>query len=103
MTAAGNGEVALHRVTKGQRSIFFDNPDVDQLMTFIMELMTEVIVLRDKQDLMERFLDERGVLVREDLLDYAPAPEAEAERAADRLALIKRVLRLHQPQGRLED
>ena len=102
--AGGNGEAAvnLHRTTKGQRSTFFDNPEIDQLMTFIMELMTEVIVLQDKHDLLERFLDERGVLTREDLLDYVPNPEAEAQRTTERLALVKRVLRIHQPEGRQE-
>lgn len=99
-TLKAPAEVTLPKVTKGKRSYFFENPETDQLMTFVIELMTEVMVLRDRQDTLERALDRQGAVSREDLRAYIPDPDVEAERNADRQALINRVLRLHEPDGR---
>jgi hypothetical protein len=96
-------DVKMHRVTKGKRPYFFEDPSIDQVMTFFMELMTEVLVLRDRQDTVERILDEKGTLNREDLRAYIPTAEIEAERTAERDAFVKRVLRIHTPEGRQDD
>ncbi|WP_049974613.1 hypothetical protein [Azospirillum sp. B4] len=93
------GGRVLPRVIKGKRSQFFDDPTMDQMMTFFMELMTEVMVLRDRQDTLERMLEEKGGISRAELRDLIPPPEVEAERAADRAAFVERVLRLHEPVG----
>ena len=49
--------VKLPRVSKGERPKFFDDPAIDQMMTFFLELMTEVSVLRERVDTVERLLD----------------------------------------------
>lgn len=95
MKKASPEEVRLPRVTKGKRPHFFDDPSVDQLMTFILELMTEVSVLRERLDVTERLLDARGVVRRTEIEDYEPTDEIEQERIAWREAYLKRVLRLH--------
>lgn len=100
MSDMQNSDVAFHKVTKGMRSYFLDDANADQLMTFMLELMTEVIVLKDKNDLLERFLSDNNIISREALMDYVPSPEAEAERTKERADLVKRVLRIHQPEGR---
>jgi hypothetical protein len=96
-------EVKLPRLTKGKRPYFFEDKSVDQMMTFFLELMTEVMVLRDRQDTLERMLDEKGTVSREDLRRYIPDPDIEAERNTDRQAFINRVLRIHAPEGRQDD
>jgi hypothetical protein len=96
-------EVKLPRVTKGKRPYFFEDKSVDQVMTFILELMTEVMVLRDRQDTLERALDENGTVSREDLRSYIPDADVEVERNAERQAFINRVLRIHTPEGRQDD
>jgi hypothetical protein len=95
--------VKLPRVTKGKRPYFFEDPSIDQVMTFVLELMTEVMVLRDRQDTIERMLDEKGSISRADLNAYIPDGDVEAERNAERAALINRVLRIHTPGGREDD
>ncbi len=95
--------VKLPRVTKGKRPYFFEDQSVDQMMTFILELMTEVLVLRDRQDTIERMLDEKGTLSRDDIKSYIPDGDVEAERTADRAAFVTRVLRIHTPEGRQDD
>ncbi len=95
--------VKLPRLTKGKRPYFFEDPSIDQTMTFILELLTEVLVLRDRQDTIERMLDEKGTLNRADLKSYIPDGDIEAERTAERAALVARVLRIHTPEGRQDD
>ena len=72
-------------------------------MTFFLELMTEVMVLRDRQDTIERLLDQKGAIDREGIDTFIPDSDVEAERTAARAAFVKRVLRIHTPQGREDD
>jgi hypothetical protein len=88
--------VKLPRVTKGKRPYFFEDQSIDQMMT-------EVLVLRDRQDTIERMLDEKGTLSRTDIKSYIPDGEVEAERTAERAAFVSRVLRIHTPEGRQDD
>ncbi len=95
--------VKLPRVTKGKRPYFFADQSIDQVMTFFLELMTEVMVLRDRQDTIERLLDQKGAIDREDINSFVPDGDVEAERTAARAAFVKRVLRIHTPEGRQDD
>ena len=87
--------IAIDPRSKGKRPVFFENAEVDQLMTFIMELSTEVSVLYDRLDLIERVMDEKGSVSRDDIETYSLSPEAEDERTAAREAFVKRVFRTH--------
>jgi hypothetical protein len=87
--------VRLPRETLGKRPHFFDDPALDQMMTFIVELTTEVAVLRERLDTVERLLDTRGSITRADIEAFRPEPGAEAERNAWRDGYLKRVFRMH--------
>jgi hypothetical protein len=87
--------VKLPRTTKGKRPSFFADPDLDQMMTFIFELSTEVAVLRERQNTVEQLLDRNGSVTRDDIENYRPDDSVEAERAQWREAYLERVLRLH--------
>ena len=63
-------DVSLPRSSKGQRPNFFDDPSIDQMMTFFFELMTEVAVLRERTDTIERLLDDKGLVSRADIEAY---------------------------------
>lgn len=90
--------VRLPRVSKGKRPQFFNDPAIDQMMTFIIELSAEVSVLYDRVDTVERLLESKGTVSRADIENYR-APEAvEAERANRRDGYLKRVFRMHPPQ-----
>lgn len=97
MVDAAQGEVKLPRVSKGKRSRFFDDPAIDQMMTCMLELMAEVSALRERQDTVERLLDERASIIRDDIETYEPSAEVEAERAAWNNGFIRRVMRFHDP------
>ncbi|MEZ5500482.1 MAG: hypothetical protein R3E77_13785 [Steroidobacteraceae bacterium] len=89
-------EVQLPRLSKGKRPAFFADPDLDQIMTFVLELTTEVGALRERLDTVERLLDAKGTVTRADIESYEAPAAVESERAAWRDAYIKRVLRMHQ-------
>jgi len=92
-----SNEVRLPRHTKGKRPSFFEDPSLDQMMTFLLELTTEVAVLRERQDTVERLLDSHGSVTRAAIEAYQPSAAIEQERAAWRDAYLKRVLRMHSP------
>lgn len=102
-TANDPKPVTLPRAVKGKRPHFFADRSIDQVMTFVLELMTEVMVLRDRQDTIERMLDAKGTINREDIHSYIPDGDVEAERTAERTAFVHRVLRIHAPDGRADE
>jgi len=93
-----SAEVRLPRQTKCKRPHFFEDPSIDQMMTFLLELTTEVGVLRERLDTVERLLDTKGSVTRAAIEAYQPDAAAEQERAAWRDAYLKRVLRMHAPE-----
>ncbi len=99
MTAAkpNPDEVTLPRASKGKRPHFFDDPSIDQMMTFLLELMTETSALRDRLDTVERLLETRGSITRADIEGYRADDAVEGERTAWRKGFIERVLRMHAP------
>jgi hypothetical protein len=90
--------VKLPRHTRGKRPHFFDDPAIDQMMTFLLELTTEVSVLRERLDTVERLLDRNGSVTRAAIEAFVPEAEVETERAAWRDAYVKRVFRMHTPE-----
>ncbi|MSO97205.1 MAG: hypothetical protein EXR11_03160 [Rhodospirillaceae bacterium] len=89
-------QIRLPRVAKGKRPQFFDDPAVDQMMTFIIELSAEVSVLYDRVDTIERLLDSKGTISRTDIENYRAPDAVESERMARRDGYLKRVFRMHQ-------
>jgi len=87
--------VKFPRHTKGKRPQVFDSPDIDQMMTFIIELTTEVSVLSERLNTVEHLLDARGTISREDIENYIPNARIEAERVESRKGIVKRVFRMH--------
>lgn len=90
-------DVTLPRSSKGQRPSFFDDPAIDQVMTFFFELMTEVAVMRERLDTVERLLDNKDAVSRADIEAYRADATVEAERAAWRNGYFQRVMRMHAP------
>jgi hypothetical protein len=95
-------KIMLPRDAKGKRSVFFDDPAIDQIMTFILELSAEVSVVYDRMDTIERLLDEKGTISRDDIEAYRPNEDVENARNERREAYLKRVFRMH-PQAPAKD
>ena len=64
-------------------------------MTFVIELTTEVAVLRERLDTVEQLLERDGQVTRASIEAFQPSAELESERNAWLDAYLKRVFRLH--------
>ncbi|MBM3513825.1 MAG: hypothetical protein FJX59_08920 [Alphaproteobacteria bacterium] len=92
-------QIKLPRQSKGKRPYFFDDPAIDQMMTFLVELTAEVSVVYDRLDTVERLLETKGTISRADIEAYRPSDAIESERVARRDGYLKRVFRMHPPQA----
>ncbi len=59
----------------------------------LLAVTAELSVLQDRFDLIERALDDRGVLTRADLEAFEFDEQAESERSAKRDQLVRRLFR----------
>jgi hypothetical protein len=73
------------------------------MMTFIVELSAEVSVVYDRLDTVERLLDEKGAINRDDIEAYRPNEEVEAARDTRREAYLRRVFRMHPEHSKDSD
>ena len=78
---------------KGRRPAYFDDPAVDQVLSIVMGLASEVSVLRERNDTLERLLEEHGLLCRSEIEGYVPDKTAAQERGEATMAYIARIMR----------
>ena len=78
---------------KGKRPDYFDEPALDRLYSVVFAMAAEVSALRERQDTVERLLDAKGTISREDIESYAPDREAGEERGLATRAYISRIMR----------
>lgn len=93
-----NGEeldwVALSgKRAKGKRPDYFDDPALDRLFSTVMAMAAEISTLRERQDTLERLLDEKGTLSRADIEAFEPDRAAAQERGLATRAYIARIMR----------
>jgi hypothetical protein len=69
-----------------------DDPAVDRVMKVVVALARETYVLKDRLGIVERKLNEKGVLTRADLNDFKPTAEEEKEILSARDAFVEDVL-----------
>ncbi len=78
---------------KGRRPAYFDDPAIDRLVSLAMALTSEVSVLRERLDTVERLLEARGGLSRAEIEAYVPDSTAGKERGEATRAYVARVMR----------
>lgn len=77
----------------GERPRYFDDPVADQLMSLVLALGTEVAVMRERQDTLERLLEQRALLAPTDIENYSPDSTAKAARSKLHQDFLRRFLR----------
>lgn len=80
------------RKAKGPNPHFFDDPNTDRLLTMIMEMASELSVMRDRLDTHERLAAERNLYSPEDIESYVVSDDAMAAREAWRNKFLDRLL-----------
>jgi len=78
---------------KGKRPEYFDEPALDRLYSVVFAMAAEMSSLRERQDTVERLLDAKGTISRNDIEAYVPDREAGEERGLATRAYIARIMR----------
>lgn len=96
--------VALaNRRAKGKRPQFLDDPAVERVLAITVAVATELAVLRERVDTIERLLEKNGSLKREDIEQFRD-PEAHVERSQWQKEYVARIFRiLQQDREALDD
>lgn len=82
----------------GKRPYFLD-PAVERAMAITMAVVQELAVTRERVDTLERLLEGKGLLSREEVERFAPTPAQAAERGLWMQEYLARVLRILQQEA----
>jgi len=82
----------ISRVAKGKRPTFYpDEPAAERLLSIVAALVTEVAVLRERCDTMERLSDAKGLVQTREIEAFMPDAKALEERERCRQPYMDRV------------
>ena len=85
---------------RAPRPVFFpDEPAADKLFAVVTALVTELAVLRERQDTLERLVDQNKLVATEDIDSYRADDDVEQARRAWRDAYIRRVFAVLSEDG----
>ncbi len=70
----------MAKKAKGKKPTFFADPQVDKLMAIVMALAGEASVLRERLDTVERLVESKGLLTRQEIEAYRPTEQVAEER-----------------------
>jgi hypothetical protein len=84
----------MRRDSRGKRPAFYDHPALDQMMSMIMVLTSEMSVLTDHVDSLERVLAASGIDVAGGMADLKLDQDALEAREAGRQRLLERIFYL---------
>lgn len=91
-------DIDVKRTVRGRRPKFFDDPAIDHLHGMMMAMATEMAVLYERIDTMERVAAAKGVMLREELANHTLDAEAQAEREAWRQRFLDRMFYLYREE-----
>jgi hypothetical protein len=84
--------------SKGARPYFFNDKESEKVLNVAMAVATEVAVIRERIDTLERLLENSGVINRQDIEDFVPTAEQEQERQLWHARYAARILRIMQQE-----
>ena len=78
-------------MTKPPPNPITGSEEMDALMRINTEMMSELWILRDRVTVLEKMLEEKGVIERQAINDYAPEGEFAEELDKERDKFVRRV------------
>ena len=94
---------AANKKAKGKRPNYFDAPENERILSILLAVAGEVSVLRERLDTVERLLEAKDSISRDDIETYTPDKQAAYERSAMIREYIYRIMRgPHQMAQELE-
>ena len=88
---------------RGKRPYFFDDPDVERVLSITMAVAGELAVLRQRLDTIEELLEIRGSVTRADIEAFKPDPAHAERRGRWYQEYIARILRIVQQESETQD
>jgi hypothetical protein len=82
---------------------YFLSPEVERVMAITMAVAQELAVARDRLDTLERLLQSKGILLREEIETFQPSAQESAERGLWIQEYLARILRIVQQEGEAVD
>ena len=79
---------------KGERPYFFDDPAVERVFSITMAVATEVAVMRERMDTIERLLEAGTPVTKANIDAYRPDDESARQRQQWHADYIARILRI---------
>ena len=79
-----------------QERPYFLVPEVERVFAVVMAIAQELAVARARIDTLERLLERKGIMTREEVETFQPSPSDIAERAKLTQDYVSRVLELLQ-------
>jgi hypothetical protein len=83
---------------KGKRPYFLEDKAVERVLNITMAVATEVAVLHERLDTIERLLGNKNILQTADIEEFIPNSEQAEERQRWHASYIARVLRIVQQE-----
>ncbi len=93
-----NDIVMAGEKAKGARPYFFADPMTERVLNIAMAVATEVAVLRERLDTIERLLESKGVLSISEIENFVPTDEQAEERQLWHARYAARILRIVQQE-----
>jgi hypothetical protein len=84
--------------SKGARPYFFESAEAERVMNIAMAIATEVAVVRERMDTIERLLEAKGLLTQKEIEAFAPTDEQAEERQLWHTRYAARILRIVQQE-----
>jgi hypothetical protein len=87
----------------GKRPYFLQDREVERVMAITMAVAQELAVARERIDTLERLLDAKGVIARDEIERFQPTADQAAERGLWMQEYLTRVLRIVQQEAEAID
>jgi hypothetical protein len=84
--------------SKGGRPYFFNSTETERVMNIAMAIATEVAVVRERMDTIERLLEAKGIISQKEIEDFVPTDEQAEERQLWHARYTARILRIVQQE-----
>ena len=90
---AENVTKLTERKAKGAEPHFFEDPNVDRLLSMMMDMALEISVLRERLDTHERVAEAKGAYTPADIEAYEATDDVRNARDAWRNAFIDKLMK----------
>lgn len=74
------------------RPTYFDDPAIDRVLMIALTLAQEVGVTVERLDTLERVLEAKGLVAADELIEYEPGADVQADRMRWHEAFVTRLL-----------